>query len=67
MINITFFIPPFFSFSKPGAYITQNATEPFNDTPWGSFSDNMQLLLEPKQAMYYFTYEVLLPKTLKHT
>ena len=39
-------------FSKLGAYVTHNATKLLSDIPGGSFSDYMQLPLEPQKALY---------------
>ena len=41
-------------FSKPGVYITHNATDPLNDIPEGNLSDYIQHPLEPQKALYYF-------------
>ena len=40
--------------SKPGAYVTHNATKQLSDIPGGSLSDDMQLPLEPQRAPYCF-------------
>ena len=42
--------------SKPGAYITHNATCPLNDITGGTLWDYMQLLLEPQKALRYFFF-----------
>ena len=39
-------------FSKPGAYITHNATQPLSDIT-GNLSDNMELPLNAQKDLYY--------------
>ena len=41
-------------FSKPGAYITHNATKSLSDITGGNLSDYMQAPLEPQKALYHF-------------
>ena len=43
------------SLSKPGTYITQNATYPLSDISRGSLSDYMQLPLEPQKTYSTFS------------
>ena len=56
------------SFSKPGAYIPHDATQPLGDITGGSLSDHMELPLELQKAYTtFYIYTAPLPKTCKHS
>ena len=38
--------------SKPGTFITHNATKPLSDINGGNLSDHMQLPLDPRKVLY---------------
>ena len=43
-------------FTKPGFFITHNATSPMSDIPGGKLSDYMRPPLEPQKALRYFLF-----------